>query len=84
MMDSGNSDGAIAPLDPLYRLLAPLRISYFGLDWMVDYAGSAPGEITGLLQINVRVPENCPVGYVSLNISVADQSAYDDAWVWVR
>ena len=84
MMDSGNSDGAIAPLDPLYRLLAPLKISFFGLDWIVDYAGSAPGEITGLLQINVRVPENGPVGYVSLNVSVADQSSYDDAWVWVR
>jgi uncharacterized protein (TIGR03437 family) len=84
MMDSGNSDGAIAPLGPLYRLLAPLKISFFGLDWIVDYAGSAPGEITGLLQINVRVPENAPVGYVSLNVSVADQSSYDDAWVWVR
>jgi uncharacterized protein (TIGR03437 family) len=84
MMDSGNSDGAIAPLNPLYRLLAPLKINFFGLDSIVDYAGSAPGEITGFVQINVRVPENCPVGHVSLNVSVAGQSAYEDAWVWVR
>lgn len=84
MMDSGNSDGTIAPVDPLHRLLAPLKVNFFGWDSIVDYAGSAPGEIAGLLQVNVRVPEKCPAGRVSLSVSVAGQSAFEDAWVWVR
>ena len=28
----------------------------------VEYAGSAPGSIMGLLQINLRIPENAPTG----------------------
>ena len=32
----------------------------------VEYAGAAPGQASGVIQINVRLPEDAPDGAVSL------------------
>ena len=39
------------PFGPLHGIQAP-----------VDYAGAAPDEVAGLLQVNALIPFNAPVG----------------------
>jgi uncharacterized protein (TIGR03437 family) len=36
----------------------------------VLYAGSAPGQVSGMLQVNLRIPDDTPPGTVPLEISV--------------
>lgn len=48
-------DGAIA-MPPLARPVVPVRVRIGGRDAEVTYAGVAPGLVTGVMQINVRIP----------------------------
>ncbi|HEV8037387.1 MAG TPA: SBBP repeat-containing protein, partial [Bryobacteraceae bacterium] len=49
-------DGAIWPVSPLAQLMLPVsvQINYVNAD--VTYAGSAPGSVSGIFQVNVRIP----------------------------
>jgi uncharacterized protein (TIGR03437 family) len=42
--------------------LLPVKISIGGLDAAVVYAGSAPDEVSGILQVNAVVPQNTVSG----------------------
>lgn len=50
------ADGAIWPSTPLARLTLPVSVQIGGVDADVLYAGSAPGMVSGIFQINVQVP----------------------------
>ena len=50
----------------------------------VLYAGSAPGETAGVLQVNVLVPANAPSGNVPIGISVGNQKSPDWLTVAIR
>jgi uncharacterized protein (TIGR03437 family) len=55
----------------------PATVSIGGVDAQVLYAGSAPGEVEGVVQINAVVPSNVAVGSVPLVVrigSVASQA----------
>ena len=54
-------DGKLATA-PLPRPAASVTVTIGGADAPVVYVGGAPGLTAGLLQINVRVPTNAPVG----------------------
>jgi uncharacterized protein (TIGR03437 family) len=56
-------DGALA-LDfaQLPKPVLPVRVFVGGVEAEVVYAGAAPGLVAGLLQVNVRLPENTPAG----------------------
>ena len=54
-------DGKLAGA-PLPLPAASVTVTIGGADAPVLYAGGAPGLTAGLLQINVRVPSNAPVG----------------------
>jgi uncharacterized protein (TIGR03437 family) len=41
-----------------------------GLPATVQYAGSAPGEIYGVMQVNVEIPANAPAGSLPIVITV--------------
>jgi uncharacterized protein (TIGR03437 family) len=41
----------------LKKPVLPVNVSIGGIDAVVQYAGSAPGEISGVLQVNVVVPQ---------------------------
>jgi uncharacterized protein (TIGR03437 family) len=43
---------------PMEQLMLPVRVKIGDKDADVLYAGSAPGEVTGVFQINVRVPDS--------------------------
>jgi uncharacterized protein (TIGR03437 family) len=52
-------------------LRLPVTVSIGGIDATVQYAGSAPGEIAGLTQINAVVPHDVvPGSAVSVNLGV--------------
>jgi uncharacterized protein (TIGR03437 family) len=39
-----------------------VTVSIGGIDAPVEYAGAAPGEVAGLLQVNASIPLNAPTG----------------------
>jgi uncharacterized protein (TIGR03437 family) len=61
----GGTDGALAgtPGYPLAApILQPVTATVGGLSAVVDYAGSAPGEIYGFMQVNITIPATTPSG----------------------
>ena len=58
------TDGMLAPAqEPLPRITAlPVSVTIDGLQAHLDYAGAAPGEIAGLIQINADVPAGVTLG----------------------
>ncbi len=52
-------DGSLAAL-PLPSPLGNVSVTIGGAAATIIYAGAAPGEVAGLLQINVRVPNGLP------------------------
>jgi uncharacterized protein (TIGR03437 family) len=55
------SDGSIAT-GTLPKPVQPVTVLIGGVQATVLYAGAAPGEVAGLMQINVQIPSNAPVG----------------------
>jgi uncharacterized protein (TIGR03437 family) len=50
-------DGGIWPTSPLAQFtLLPVSVQINYVDAVVTYAGSAPGSVSGVFQINVQVP----------------------------
>lgn len=60
-VDSNQSTGQPAPLVPLHHVVAPVVATIGGQNAPIHFAGLAPGFV-GLVQINVEVPANAPVG----------------------
>ena len=54
-------DGAITPIPPPFIVLAsPPQVTFAGVPGEVLWAGSAPGLIAGVTQINVQLPSDLP------------------------
>ncbi|MBC7926642.1 MAG: hypothetical protein H7039_13390, partial [Bryobacteraceae bacterium] len=65
----GTGEGLVTPLpasgglvSELTRPVLPVSVLIGGVPAAIEYAGGAPGLVSGLLQVNVRVPESSPVG----------------------
>jgi uncharacterized protein (TIGR03437 family) len=65
-------DGLIAATLPLPRPQRPVTARVDGHDAEVLYAGAAPGQVAGLLQVNLRIPAGAGSGVVPLEIQVGD------------
>ncbi len=57
----GGQDGRIISTD-LRMPVSPVSVTIGGVPLQVLYAGSAPGSVSGLLQINVQIPANMTPG----------------------
>jgi uncharacterized protein (TIGR03437 family) len=55
-MNPPGVDGGVWPVSPLANLTLPVSVQINGVNADVTYAGSAPGLVSGIFQINVRVP----------------------------
>jgi uncharacterized protein (TIGR03437 family) len=55
-------EGSVAPAENLSRPILRVTVQIGGLDAEVLYAGSAPGLLVGMLQVNARVPDEVPRG----------------------
>jgi uncharacterized protein (TIGR03437 family) len=67
--------GAIAPVNvPAPWKQTPLKATatVSGLPAVVEYYGSAPGLVSGVMQVNVRIPANAPSGPLSIVITLTD------------
>jgi uncharacterized protein (TIGR03437 family) len=49
--------------------LAAVKVTIGGQDAVVQYAGSSPGSIAGLLQVNAVVPQGVGPGTAEVQIS---------------
>jgi uncharacterized protein (TIGR03437 family) len=56
--DLPGGDGGIWPSSPLAHLVLPVSVTIGNADAEVLYAGSAPGMVSGIFQINVRLPDS--------------------------
>jgi len=72
------SDGLIVSGSSLPAPLLPVTVRIGGLDATVLYAGAAPGLVSGVLQVNVRVPSNVAAGFnVPLTIRAGNTASPD-------
>jgi uncharacterized protein (TIGR03437 family) len=73
----GSTDGALAPTNgnglnkPQFTVTATVA----GLPANVEYAGSAPGIIYGVMQVNVRIPANAPSGPQPIVIQLSNSGS---------
>jgi uncharacterized protein (TIGR03437 family) len=62
----------------------PVSATVGGLPATIQYAGSVPGQVAGLMQINVRIPGGVqPGGYVPVVLKVGDRSTSPAVWIAV-
>jgi uncharacterized protein (TIGR03437 family) len=69
--------GAIAPVNvpaPWKQPVLKATATIAGLPATVQYYGSAPGEISGVMQVNVQIPANAPSGALPIVITLTNPS----------
>jgi len=69
--DPISADGQIVS-SVLARPRQAVKVMIGGQDAIVDYAGSAPGLVAGVFQINVRVPANAASGNLPVMVTVGN------------
>jgi uncharacterized protein (TIGR03437 family) len=79
--DPPGVDGVInASALPLPKPLLAVTAEINGEAAEVTYAGAAPGQVAGILQVNVRVPADVPKG-TSVPVSITVGAATSQAGV---
>jgi uncharacterized protein (TIGR03437 family) len=69
-------DGRVVSLTDPPRPALPVTVTIGGLTADVLYSGSAPGQVAGLLQLNVRIPQGITAGPgVPVMVSVGPNSS---------
>jgi uncharacterized protein (TIGR03437 family) len=69
--------GAIAPVNvpaPWKQPQLKVTATIGGLPASVQYYGSAPGEVSGVMQVNAQIPANAPSGALPIVITLTDPS----------
>jgi uncharacterized protein (TIGR03437 family) len=66
----GGTDGLLAAGPALPKPVLPVQAWIDGTPAQVQYAGAAPGQVAGLMQVNLRIPDQASTGNVSLVIQV--------------
>ncbi len=75
-------DGKLAGSTAPHPLL-PVSVTVGGIQAPVQYQCGAPGEVAGLMQVNVQIPSGVrPGGYVPVVLQVGDGSSTPGA-VWI-
>ncbi len=78
-------DGRVALTQPYPRPLAPVGVLVDGIPAVVTYAGAAPLETAGLMQIVIQIPAGVrPGGYVPITLQLGNASTTASAnWIAV-
>jgi uncharacterized protein (TIGR03437 family) len=74
----------VASIADLPRPLLPVAVLIDGQPATITYAGSAPGYVAGLMQINAVVPPTANSGNVSIVISVGSNQSQAGVTVTLR
>lgn len=75
--------GSVTQTD-LKKPVLPVTVTIGGMDAAVQYAGSAPAAIAGLLQVNAVVPQTATAGVLPVVVSVGGISSQANVTVAVR
>lgn len=62
----------------------PVTVTIGGRPAVVQYAGAAPGDVAGVMQINAVIPADCPTGDVPVAISVGKYASPENVTVAVQ
>ena len=77
------ADGKIASGPPLPQPNLKVSATIGGLPAVVQYAGAAPNQVAGLMQVNVQVPSGVePGGYVPVVLQIGSAATVAGA-VWI-
>jgi len=76
-------DGKIIGSD-LRKPLLPVSVKVGGVDCAIEYAGSAPGLVSGVFQVNVRLTSAVPSGNVPVLLQVGSTVSQDGLTVAIR
>lgn len=76
-------DGKLA-VNPLPQRLLPWRVLIGGIEAPISYAGAAPGEIAGMLQVNALIPGNIGSGPQSITLQIGDAGSQAGVFVTVE
>jgi uncharacterized protein (TIGR03437 family) len=71
-------DGALATSTPYPQPVLPVSVTIGGVPATLQYYGAAPGELAGVMQLNVQIPANAPTGTavpVSVTVGTAPSPA---------
>jgi uncharacterized protein (TIGR03437 family) len=61
----------------------PVTVTVDGISALIQYAGGVPGQVAGLMQVNVQIPDGVqPGGYVPVVLQVGNNSTTPGA-VWI-
>ena len=79
-------DGSIIPADGslLKKPNLTVTATVGGIPASVLYAGSAAGEISGLLQVNLQIPASAPSGAVPIVITIGNTATQSGVTVAVQ
>jgi uncharacterized protein (TIGR03437 family) len=72
--DPGGQDGRVIATD-IRRPVLPVTAKVNGKEAEVVYAGSAPAQVSGMFQVNLRIPEDTPSGVVPIEIQVGSATS---------
>ena len=82
----GGSDGRVTPNDGtlLKRPLLAVTATIGGIPVVVEYAGSAPGIVSGVMQANLRLPANIASGNLPVVITIGTAVSQSNVTVAVQ
>jgi uncharacterized protein (TIGR03437 family) len=76
--------GGSLTTDALPRVALPVSATIGGLDAQVLYAGVAPGEPDGMIQINLQIPAGLQSGAAATVVKIGDASSQAGVTLAVR
>ena len=76
------SQGAVPAVDA--RVVAPISVTVGGKATSQAYAGTVPGYIAGLIQVNVLVPDGLAPGAQPVVIGAGSESSQSGVTIWVQ
>jgi len=77
-------DGRIAAAAPLPAPVLPVTVSIGGQPAALVYAGAAPDEVAGVMQVNARIPAGVTGDAVPVSVRIGSASARDGATIAVQ
>ncbi len=77
-----SKDGEVVPFE-LRPLTLPVSVRIGGRTAEVIYAGAAPGMVSGVVQVNAKVPEGLPGGAAAVEITIGSERSQPGVTVWV-
>jgi uncharacterized protein (TIGR03437 family) len=86
---TSNSDGAVTQSTPPFPVTRqqPVTVTIRGVNATVLYAGAAPGDVSGVLQINAYVPGPDQINFgshVPLVLNIGSYSSQDNVTIAVK